>query len=329
MEPASSNVQLQVENEVRRPNESGPQPKGKNKGPNKLLKFLNSKKVVPYVFVSPFIITFLVLTLYPAIQGIIMSFQSVLPGQVTFIGLENYARITNGTFLKALTNTTIYVVLTVIILTIIPMLLAVFLDSKFVKMKTFFRASFFIPALTSTIVGGMIFRLMFGEQDTAIANQILGFLGMESVNWRFTAWSGMFLMVLLASWRWIGVNMLYFLAALQNIPTELYEASEIDGASKLKQFWYVTLPQLKPIIIFVTTITIINGFRMFEESFVFWEAGSPGNIGLTVVGYIYQQGIQQNNIGFGAAVGVVLMLIIFVVSIINLILTGAFKKGDE
>jgi len=97
----------------------------------------------------------------------------------------------------------------------------------------------------------------------------------------------------------------------------------------LQKTWYITIPRLKPILIFVSTITIINGFRMFEESFVFWEAGSPGNIGLTVVGYIYQQGIRQNNIGFGSAVGVILMIIIFIVSLIYLIATGAFKRGDE
>ncbi|UOQ43205.1 sugar ABC transporter permease [Halobacillus salinarum] len=299
-----------------------------HKEPGRLMKFLNSKKVVPYIFITPFILSFAVLTLYPAIQGIVMSFQSVLPGQVTFIGLENYTKIPNATFYKALSNTTIYVVLTVFILTVVPMLAAVFLNSKVIKFKTLFRASLFIPALTSTIVGGMIFRLMFGEQDSAIANQILNFIGLESVNWRFTGWAGMFLMVILASWRWIGVNLLYYLAALQNVPNELYEASDIDGASKFQKLWYITIPQLKPIIIFVSTITIINGFRMFEESFVFWEAGSPGNIGLTVVGYIYQQGIQQNDMGFGAAVGVVLMLIIFVVSFIYLLLTGAFKKGE-
>ncbi|MBM7585429.1 arabinosaccharide transport system permease protein [Bacillus pakistanensis] len=298
------------------------------KDPSKLLRILNSKKVVPYIFVSPFILSFLVLTLYPAIQGITMSFQSILPGQVEFIGMQNYTRVPNATFYKALSNTSIYVILTVLILTIVPMMLAVFLNSKIVKFKTLFRASLFVPALTSTIVGGMIFRLMFGEQESAAANQFISFLGFDPVNWRFTAWSGMLLMVLLASWRWIGVNLLYFLAALQNIPDELYEAADIDGASRFQKLLFITLPQLKPIIIFVSTITIINGFRMFEESFVFWEAGSPGNIGLSVVGYIYQQGIQQNDMGFGAAIGVVLMLIIFVVSFIYLIMTGAFKKGE-
>ncbi|MCM3413476.1 sugar ABC transporter permease [Metabacillus litoralis] len=296
---------------------------------NKVLKFLNSKKVVPYIFVSPFILSFLVLSLYPSIQAIIMSFQRVLPGQTTFIGMSNYSRVLNPTFYKALSNTSIYVLLTVLILVITPIILAVLLDSKLVKFKTFFRASLFLPALASTIVAGMVFRLMFGETDTAVANQILNWIGLESVDWRYNAWSGMFLMVLLCSWRWMGVNILYFLAALQNVPKELYEAAEMDGASTIKKFFYVTLPFLKPVTIFVTTISVINGFRMFEESFVFWEAGSPGNIGLTVVGYLYQQGIQQNDMGFGAAIGVVLMLIIFAVSFIQLILTGAFKKGDE
>ncbi|MCM3164867.1 carbohydrate ABC transporter permease [Metabacillus litoralis] len=296
---------------------------------NKVLKFLNSKKVVPYIFVSPFILSFLVLSLYPSIQAIIMSFQRVLPGQTTFIGMSNYSRVLNPTFYKALSNTSIYVLLTVLILVITPIILAVLLDSKLVKFKTFFRASLFLPALASTIVAGMVFRLMFGETDTAVANQILNWIGLESVDWRYNAWSGMFLMVLLCSWRWMGVNILYFLAALQNVPKELYEAAEMDGASTIKKFFYVTLPFLKPVTIFVTTISVINGFRMFEESFVFWEAGSPGNIGLTVVGYLYQQGIQQNDMGFGAAIGVVLMLIIFAVSFFQLILTGAFKKGDE
>lgn len=300
-----------------------------SEGSNSFVKFFNSKKVVPYIFVSPFILSFLVLTVYPAIRGITMSFQRVLPGQVEYIGLKNYERVFNPTFFKALSNTTIYVVLTVVILTILPIILAIILDSKFIKLKTVFRASLFMPALASTIVAGMIFRLMFGETETAAANQLLGWMGMDPINWRFHAWSGMFLMVMLCVWRWLGVNILYFLAALQNVPHELYEAAEIDGATISQKIRFITLPFLKPVTIFVVTISIINGFRMFEESFVFWEAGSPGNIGLTVVGYIYQQGIQQNNMGLGAAIGVILMVIIFIISLIQLVLSGAFKRGDE
>lgn len=298
------------------------------KKPSKLA-FLNSKKVAPYVFISPFILSFLILTLYPTIQAFIMSFQRVLPGNVEFIGLSNYERILNPTFFLALKNTTLYVIFTVVILVVVPILLAVFLDSKLVRFKTIFRASLFIPSLTSIIVAGTIFRMMFGESDTAVANQVVTFFGLEAIDWRYNSWSAMFLMVTLASWRWMGVNVLYFLAALQSVPKELYESADIDGANVFKKFRYVTLPFLKPITIFVVTISIINGFRMFEESFVFWETSSPGNIGLSVIGYIYQEGIQQNDMGFGAAIGIVLMLIIFAVSFIQLILTGAFKRSDE
>ena len=302
---------------------------GTPKKENRLLKFLNSKKVVPYVFVLPFIISFTILTLYPTIQAIIMSFQRILPGNVEFIGLQNYSRIFNETFYKALTNSTVYMILTVFILITIPILLAMLLDSKLVRFKTIFRSALFIPALTSIIVAGVIFRLVFSESENAIANQIIAFFGFEPVQWQFTAWSGMFLMVIMASWRWMGVNVLYFLAGLQNIPKELYESAEIDGANMFQKFRHVTLPFLKPIIIFVTTISIIGGFRVFEESYVIWQGNSPGNIGLTLVGLLYQQGIQQNDMGFGAAIGVILLLLIFVVSIFYMVLTGAFKRGDE
>ncbi|PPA69906.1 carbohydrate ABC transporter permease [Jeotgalibacillus proteolyticus] len=296
---------------------------------NKMLRFLNSKKVAPYIFVFPFILSFSVLTLYPTIQAFIMSFQRILPGQVEFIGLQNYQRIFNQTFYKALANSTIFMLLTVLILVTVPIILAILLDSRLVKFKTFFRSALFIPALTSIVVAGVIFRLVFSESDQAIANQIVGFFGFDPIRWQFTAWSGMFLMVMMASWRWMGVNVLYFLAGLQNIPKELYESAEIDGANIYQRFTNVTLPFLKPIIIFVTTISIIGGFRVFEESYVIWQGTSPGNIGLTLVGMLYQQGIQQNDMGFGAAIGVILLILIFVVSIIYLLLTGAFKRGDE
>lgn len=302
----------------------------KNKrAPFRLWSIFNSKKVAPYVFVFPFILSFLILTLYPAIQAFIMSFQKILPGQVEFIGLSNYERVFNPTFYVALKNTVIYTILTITILTILPIILAVFLDSKLIRLKTFYRSALFIPALTSIVVAGIIFRLVFADSENAIANQIVSFLGFEPFSWQSTAWSGMFIMVLIACWRWMGVNVMYFLAGLQNIPYELYESAEIDGANSLQKFWYITLPQLKPIITFVVTISIIGGFRVFEESYVLWEANSPGDIGLTLVVYLYKEGIQKNNLGYGAAIGVIVLIIIFLVSLLYLIMTGSFKRSDD
>ncbi|WP_100406324.1 carbohydrate ABC transporter permease [Bacillus solitudinis] len=299
----------------------------KNSVPKRPIRdLLTSRKIAPYVFVSPFIISFLLLFLYPLINGVVMSFQSILPGQISFVGLSNYERILNPTFYKALYNTTVYVILTTVILTILPMVLATVLNSKLIRFSNIFRAGLFIPALTSTIVAGVVFRLMFGESDAALANTVIGFFGIDPVEWRYGAGTGMFLMVLLCSWRWMGVNIIYFMAGLANISKELYEAADIDGAGIFQKFFHITLPLLKPITIYVVTITIINGFRMYEEAYVFWQDGSPGNIGLTIVGYIYQQGFQMNDMGFGSAIGVVLMAIIFIISIIQLKFFGALKK---
>ncbi|MBM7540934.1 carbohydrate ABC transporter permease [Amphibacillus cookii] len=297
--------------------------------PNRLLTFLNSKKVAPYVFIFPFIISFTLLTFYPTIQAFVMSFQRILPGQTEFVGLSNYRRILNPTFYQAFQNTTTYVILTCVILVTVPIFLAAMLNSKFAKFSTFYRASLFIPSLASIIVAGTVFRLLFGETGSSFANQVIGWFGVEPIQWQYTSWSAMFLMVILSSWRWMGVNVMYYLAALQNVPLELYESADIDGANVFQKFFYVTVPHLKPIITFVTTISIINGFRMFEESYVFWETNSPGNIGLSMIGYMYTQGVQRNDMGFGAALGVIIILIIFVISIIQLNLTGAFKRGDE
>jgi len=293
---------------------------------NKLIKFLNSKKVVPYIFVLPFILSFSVLTLYPAIQAVVMSFQRILPGQVEFIGLANYRRLMNPVFYRAFRNTLLYTFFTLLVLIPVPMILAVFLNSKIVKFKTILRSALFIPSLTSVVVAGLIFRLIFAESGASIANQFIGLFGIDPIVWTTQSWSAIFLMVLLASWRWMGVNVLYFLAGLQSIPDEMYESADIDGANVFDKFRHITVPFLKSVTIFVTTISIIGGFRVFAESYVFWGASSPGNIATTLVSYLYQQGIQRNDMGFGAAVGVVVLIIIFLVSLIYLILTGAFKK---
>jgi arabinosaccharide transport system permease protein len=139
----------------------------------------------------------------------------------------------------------------------------------------------------------------------------------------------MFLLVIIALWRWTGINIIYFLSGLQTIPNELYEAADIDGANTLQKFKVITLPLLKPIIIFVTTISILGGFSMFEESYILWSGNSPNNIGLTMVGYVYRKGFQSGDLGMGSAVGLVLLLIIVVLSLGELSLWGFFKRGEK
>ena len=291
-------------------------------------KILYSQKIAPYVFILPFILSFTLFFLYPIISSIVMSFQKVLPGDVSFIGLKNYQRLMNPHFYKALSNSARYTFWTLIVLIPGPMILAVLLNSKAMPFRNFFRASMFMPILTSTIIAGTVFRLLFSEMDTGFANILLNSFGFESLLWLKKSGTAMFLLVLLCSWRWMGVNILYFLSGLQSIPNELYEAASIDGAGKVAQFRHITFPLLKPVTIYVLTISIYGGFRMFEESYVYWPANSPGDIGLTIVSYLYQRGIQFNQMGLGSAIGVVLLIIVLTINIIQLTLTGTFKKEN-
>lgn len=289
----------------------------------------NSQKIAPYVFVLPFILSFLIFFAYPLVNAVIMSFQEVLPGETSFVGLDNYEKLWNENFGAALFNSTRYTLWTLLLLIPVPMVLAVFLNSKKMLASKFFRSTIFIPALTSVVVAGVVFRLIFGELDGALMNTILHLFGIESKQWLYSSNLAMFALLVLAGWRWIGINVLYFLSALQSIPGELYEAAEIDGAGKMRKFMRITVPLLKPITVYVVTITIYGGYAMFTESYMLWAGKpSPQNIGLTMVGYIYQQGFQYFDLGFGSAIGITLLAITLVVSLLQLTLTGLFKKED-
>lgn len=288
-----------------------------------------SPEIAPYVFVLPFILSFLIFFLYPTISTVVMSFQEVLGlRQNKFIGLKNYGRLLDVHFYNAIATNTIYAVCTIAVLIPLPMLLAVVLNSKKMPFRNVFRSIFFLPALTSVIVAGVAFRLLFGDSEFAFVNSLLMKVGVPPVKWMLNYWPGMFIMVFLASWRWAGVNMVYFLSGLQNIPIELYESADIDGANAVQKFFRITLPMLKPIAVYVLTISIYGGFAMFGESYVYWNENMPGDIGLTIVRYIYQQAFQRNDMGLGSAIGISLLAIVLTINILQLKSFGLFKKED-
>jgi arabinosaccharide transport system permease protein len=203
------------------------------------------------------------------------------------------------------------------------------MDSNFVKAKGLWKAILYIPALTSVVISGTLFRLMFSEQPTALGNQILAFFGHPAIKWLKMYPTAYFALLLIACWRWTGVNMLYFLAGLKNIDKGLYESAEIDGANSWQKFWYVTVPLLKPTIIYVLTISVYAGLSMFLESFMLWAGnGSPNNIGLTIVGYLYRRGIEKNQMGYASAIGLVLLAIALAINMVQLVATGTFKKEE-
>lgn len=281
----------------------------------KIKKFLYSQKAAPYIFILPFVITIILFWISPIANGVLLSFQDVLKDE--WVGFKNYSRlITDKMFYKAVYNSLKYMVGTLILLIPFPMLFASLLNSKLMKGQNFFKSVYFLPALTSVVVAGTIFRLMFGEMDSALANQVLDFFGKSPIKW--------------LKGEWTGVNILYFLAGLQSIPTDIYEAASIDGASKWQQFIKISFPLVKPTTIYVLTISIYAGLAMFLESFMLWKGvNSPQNIGLTIVGYLYRQGIEKRAMGYACAVGLVLLVIVMIINLVQLVATGTFKKEER
>jgi arabinosaccharide transport system permease protein len=298
--------------------------------PGQIIKKPSAQAVAPYLFILPFLLTFLLFFFYPLISAFIMSFQELKGfSDVRFIGFRNYQRLLNPNYYTAIFNSLRYTFWTIFVLIPVPIVLAVFLNSKITKARMFFRSAFFMPALTSVIVAGMFFRFAFGSQETTFLNAILGLFGVPARKWLMESSTGMFALVVLCTWRWLGVNIIYFLSGLQQIPTELYEAARVDGANSLQRFFRITIPCLKPVVIYVVTISVYGGLSMFVESFTYWTARSPNNIGLTLVGYIYNSGFTYNDLGFAAAIGITLILIILVITVLQLTLFGFFKKENK
>lgn len=294
-------------------------------------KFLFNQKIAPYIFVLPFVLVFVVFFISPIFNTVIMSFESILPGQSKFIGFDNYKRlIGDEIFTKAVLNSVKYTIATLLLLIPIPMVLACIINSKIMVGREIFKSVFFLPALTSVVVAGTIFRLAFGEQASSLMNSFIGFFGFEPIKWLKSQTFGFVTLLILACWRWMGVNILYFLAGLKSIPEELYESAEIDGANAWQRFKSITIPQLKPTTVYVLTISIYGGLAMFTESYMLWAGNnSPQNIGLTIIGYLYRQGIEKNDMGYASSVGILLVTIAMVINLIQLKINGTFAREDS
>ena len=294
---------------------------------------LYSQKLAPYFFIAPFVITLLAFWAVPLVRTFIMSTQEVLFGESAFVGADNYERLwRDRIFWQALFNSARYMVLTLLLLIPVPLVLAAVINSKLGsdRVKNVFKSSMFVPALTSIVVAGIIFRLMFAETGTGLINQIIGLFGADPVRWLRNDTGGLVALLTLAMWRYTGVNILYFLAGMQSIPKDYYEAASIDGAGRVQQFFRITLPNLGPTLVYVTTISIYGGLAMFLESFMLYAGNnSPNNQGLAVVGYLYRQGIEENDLGFASAVGVVLLVVIMAINLTYLAFTGTFKKESR
>lgn len=284
---------------------------------------LITQKSAPYIFCLPFIITFIIFLVYPMLNMIYTSVHK-MQGVSTyqFVGADNYTRLlSDAHILMAIANSIGFTVGIVIINTTLPLFLAILLNNKLTPVRNIFRSAIYIPALTSIVVAGIFFRLFFGSNDDTPLNLAMQFFGGTPKEWLYdTKLTGVIALVFTSTWRWLGTNILYFLSALQTISPELYDAAYVDGANAWQKFRYVTLPGVKPILIFVITILTYGGLRMFGESYVLWpNSKTPGDIGLTIVLYIYRTAFGQFDMGYASAMSVVLFAFL-------MILNGIFIK---
>jgi len=317
-----------VQSESNRQSGLQPEIRQKIKTPAPKRRKINKQKVAPYLFVLPFVIVFLVFSVYPFVNAIIMSFQR-LHGldDTVFVGLRNYKQLIHDpVFYKVLWNVTRYTFWTILILIPLPLVLAVIMNLDSTPYKSFFRSVFFLPVLTSTVIAGIVFRFAFSRESTGVFNTWIGHLGIKPVDWLDSPHTAMFALVVICVWRWLGVNMIYFLSGLQSIPKELYECAEIDGASPWVKFKSITLPMVRPITTYVLTISILAGFSLFNESYVYWGASSPDDIGSTFLTYIYKNAFGQGEFGYACTLGVAMFVIVMIINFIQVTVRGLFKE---
>ena len=297
----------------------------------KVKKFLYSQKTAPYVFALPFILSFIIFWVYPLISAFVMSFQDIGAISVKFVGFKNYGKLLKDTvFHTAMLNSFEYMLFTCLLLIPFPMLFAVLMDGNLVKAKGLWKALLYLPALTSVVISGTLFRLMFSEYKTGQMNVLMVMLGLPAIKWLKSKVTSEIALLMLCCWRWTGVNTLYFMSGLKAIDKSLYESAEIDGASGWQRFRFITIPLIKPTTIYVLTISVYAGLSMFLESFMLWAGNaSPKNIGLTIVGYLYKRGIEKDDMGYACCVGVVLLVIALIINFIQLLLNGTFKKEED
>jgi ABC-type sugar transport system permease subunit len=284
----------------------------------------------PYLFVLPFVLLFLAFLLYPLVRSIMLSFyNSAGPRRSIFIGFNNYQFLFRDLlFWRAVLNTLLYTVLFLSLQIPLSLGLALLLNNKAVRFRNFFRFAFFSSHLVGNVFVAVLFMLLLSPRQ-GLVNKMIGaafpFLGTE-LNWRGNAALAMPAIVLASLWLSIGYGMIYFLAALQAVDQELYEAAEVDGAGRWGQFWHVTIPGIRPVLIFILLVGTIGAFQLFELPYVFFDGPGPGFAGLTIVMYLYQQGFESGNIGYASAIGWVLVFMIFIVSMIQLRVTRATQE---
>lgn len=277
-------------------------------------------KTAPYLYIAPFFVLFAIIGVFPLIYTVWVSLHSwsLIGGDAGFVGAENYASvITNPLFWIALRNTLSIFALSVVPQLIIATAVAAALASN-LRARTFWRMTVLLPYVVAPVAVALIFGNLFGD-DFGLVNVALRGLGLPTIGWHTSAIASQIVIATMVNFRWIGYNALILLAAMQAVPQELYDASAIDGAGKLRTFISITLPQIRPTLIFVTVTASVGGLQIFDEPRLYDSGGTggPNNQWLTLTMYIYNLGFGQQDFGRASAVAFLLLGIIVIIGLTN------------
>jgi ABC-type sugar transport system permease subunit len=279
-------------------------------------------RLAPWLFLSPFLLVFLVFTAYPLVQAMVLSLQQTFgPQHTKFVGLRNFQfLLSDPLFWTALRNTVIYSLGSLLIQLPLALGLALLLETPGLRGGRLYRVVLFSPSLVGVSFAAMIFAVIF-EKRTGLLNVALH----NTIGWNLDfAWLERHVMAALivaSLWMWVGFNMTYFSAALKNVRRDLLEAAEIDGAGPLRRFFHVTIPEISPVAGFVTLLSMIGSFQLFELPYLILNStAGPGNRGMTIVLYLYQTGFENSDLGYASAIGWVLGLLLIAMTVFQRVL---------
>lgn len=275
-----------------------------------------NSSVVPYLYLAPVLIGLSVFTIGPIVSSCFLSFTDYELGlSAKMIGVENYAKLARSeVFAQSVKNTLLYVVLYVPLAVGFSFLLALLVQSK-LRGRTFFRTVFFLPVVTSMVAASLIWGWLY-HPDVGLLNHALSLFGIAGPRWLEDPDTALSALVIVGVWKNAGYNMLIFLAGLSGISIEVIEAAKLEGASAWQRVWSIVIPMLVPVIFFVTVITTISAFQIFEQTYVLTRGG-PANSTLTLSYYIWQMAFQFFDMGLASAMAYVLFAILALLTFVQ------------
>ncbi|WP_227394856.1 carbohydrate ABC transporter permease [Jeotgalibacillus aurantiacus] len=284
--------------------------------------------IAGYLFVSPFFILFAIFGLFPMLFSFYLAFFKWNGlGEMTFNGINNFTIIFNDPiFWKSIYNTVVIGLLGTVPQLIVAFLLAYALNAQALRFKNTFRVAIFMPYVTSIVAVAILFSIIFNSQSFGLVNSILGVFGVDPIVFTQSEWGAKIAIATMIFWRWVGYNTIIYLAGMQSISSDLYEAAKIDGATLSQQLRYITLPMLKPFILFTVFMGTIGSLQIFTEPLIFF-GGNLREEGITVVAYLYRDAFENNFFGTASATAIVLFGIIMIFSVLNLLITNRLGRG--